>query len=54
MARIINVLATVILFDNPGKIFSELPCPVLLYTQQNNKITWQCSYLLVVGLLILN
>jgi hypothetical protein len=38
MARIINVLATVILLDNVGKIFSEFPCPVLLYLQHNNKI----------------
>jgi hypothetical protein len=54
MVRFVNVLAAVILFDNAGKIFSEVPCLVLLYLQQNNKINWKCAFIVIVGLLILN
>jgi hypothetical protein len=39
MARFINVLARVILFDNVGKILSEFPCPVLLICSKITKLT---------------
>lgn len=48
MAKFINVLAAVILFDNEVKIFSEFPCLVLLYLQRNNKINWKCAFLGIV------
>ena len=49
MARFINVLATVILFDSVGKMFSEFPCLILLYVQQKKKNNWKCAFIVIVG-----